>query len=145
MNTLHMCIHTHILMLLCSHFFCTLKNICRQTSMSFLRLSNSDLYLFKYFFQFLIGVPMRLLGRSLRVTTQQFLLTTTIERNRVPSVAQRFKDLAVPQLWHRLQLWLRFNPWPRNFHKPQVWPKKEKKIDSVLVCLCHSNKISQTA
>ena len=23
-----------------------------------------------------------------------------------------------------LQLQLRFNPWPRNFHMPQVWPLK---------------------
>ena len=26
------------------------------------------------------------------------------------------KDLALTQLW------LRFNPWPGNFHVPQVWP-----------------------
>lgn len=24
------------------------------------------------------------------------------------------KDLALPHLWHSLQLWLRFNHWPRN-------------------------------
>ena len=76
------CAFTHTYWCSFVHTFFALKNICRQTSMSFLRLSNSDLYLFKYFFQFLIGVPMRLLGRSLRVTTQQFLLTTTTERNK---------------------------------------------------------------
>ena len=26
--------------------------------------------------------------------------------------------------------WLRFNPWPRNFHMPQVQPKKKKKKSS---------------
>ena len=28
------------------------------------------------------------------------------------------KDPALPQLQHRLQLQLRFNPWPWNFHMP---------------------------
>ena len=28
------------------------------------------------------------------------------------------KDLALPQLWHRQQLWLGFNPWPGSFHMP---------------------------
>ena len=32
----------------------------------------------------------------------------------------------LPQLWHRLQLQLRFNPWPRNFHTQQVQPLKKK-------------------
>ena len=31
------------------------------------------------------------------------------------------KDPALPKLW------LRFNPWPRNFYIPQVWPLKKKK------------------
>ena len=30
------------------------------------------------------------------------------------------KDLALPQLWCRLQLWLGFSLWPRNFHMPWV-------------------------
>ena len=30
-------------------------------------------------------------------------------------MAQWVKDLALPQLWHRLQLQLGFNPWPREF------------------------------
>ena len=46
----------------------------------------------------------------------------------VPAVAQRVKDLALLQLWHRLQLWLRFDPRPRNFHMPRTRPKKLKKI-----------------
>ena len=28
------------------------------------------------------------------------------------------KDPALLQLWRRSQLWLTFNPWPRNFHMP---------------------------
>ena len=39
----------------------------------------------------------------------------------VPSVAQWVKDLALPQLWCRSQLKLRFDPWPRNFHMLLVW------------------------
>ena len=28
------------------------------------------------------------------------------------------EDLALPQLWHRLQLQLRLSPWPGDFHVP---------------------------
>ena len=45
----------------------------------------------------------------------------------VPNVAKWVKVLALPQLWQRLHLRLRFNPWPGNFHMPSVWPKKPKK------------------
>lgn len=31
------------------------------------------------------------------------------------------------QLWCRLPLWLRINPWPGNFHVLQVQLKKKKK------------------
>ena len=34
---------------------------------------------------------------------------------------QWVKDLAL------LQLWLRFHPWPGNFHMPQVKPREKKK------------------
>ena len=36
------------------------------------------------------------------------------------------KDLALPQLWHRSQVWLEFDPWPGNFHMLWVWLKKEE-------------------
>ena len=45
----------------------------------------------------------------------------------IPSPAQWVKDLALLQLWHKSQMWLRFDPWPRNFHMLQVLLKKEKK------------------
>ena len=35
------------------------------------------------------------------------------------------KDPVLPQLWHRLQLQIGFDPWPGNFHMPQVWPLKK--------------------
>ena len=43
------------------------------------------------------------------------------------AAAQWVKALALPQLWYRSQLWLRFSPWPGNFHMLQVWLKKGKK------------------
>ena len=47
---------------------------------------------------------------------------------RSPAQHGELKDLALPQLWHRLQLRLRFNPWPRNFRMLWVQPlKREKK------------------
>ena len=49
-------------------------------------------------------------------------------KKRVSShVAQQVKDLALLHLWPRLQLWHRFDPWPRNFHILWVWQKKKKK------------------
>ena len=42
-------------------------------------------------------------------------------------MAQWVKDPELPQLWHRSQLWLRFDPWPGNFHMPWVQPEKKKK------------------
>ena len=39
-------------------------------------------------------------------------------------VAQKVKDLVVSLQQLRSLLWYGFNPWPGNFHMPQVWPKK---------------------
>ena len=46
---------------------------------------------------------------------------------RVQSSVQHneLKDPAMPQLQHRLQLRLGFNPWPGNFHTP----KKKKNVE----------------
>ena len=35
-------------------------------------------------------------------------------RTQVPPPAQWIKDLALPPLWHGLQLWLGADPWPGN-------------------------------
>ena len=35
----------------------------------------------------------------------------------IPGPEQQVKDPALPQLW------LRFDPWPVNFHMPWLWPK----------------------
>ena len=42
-------------------------------------------------------------------------------------MAQQVKDLVLLQLWCRLQLKLRFNPWPKELHMLSVQPKKKKK------------------
>ena len=44
-----------------------------------------------------------------------------------PSPAQWVKHLALLQVWCRLHLWLRFDPWRRNFHMLQGWLKKKKR------------------
>ena len=46
-------------------------------------------------------------------------------KTNIKFLLQWVKDLALPQLWHRSQLQLRFNPWPRNFH--MQWKQKKKK------------------
>lgn len=43
------------------------------------------------------------------------------------TTAQQVKDLAL------LQLQLRFNPWPGNFHMPQVQEGKEKKTLKIYI------------
>ena len=47
--------------------------------------------------------------------------------DRSPAQHSGLKDPALPQLWCRSQLWLGFNPWPRNFHMPWVGPLTKKK------------------
>ena len=46
----------------------------------------------------------------------------------VPVVGQWVKDPALLQMWHRSPLWFVFDPWPGNFHVPQLWPKNKKII-----------------
>ena len=44
-----------------------------------------------------------------------------------PAWSSGLKDVALLQLWHRSQLWLRFDSWPGNFHMPRARAKKKKK------------------
>ena len=46
-------------------------------------------------------------------------------------LARWVKDLVLLWLWHRSQLWLRFNPCLRNFHMLQGWLKKKKKTGEI--------------
>ena len=48
----------------------------------------------------------------------------------IPSLVQWVKDLALPQLWLRSQLWLGSDPWPRNSICHKVAKKRRKKIDN---------------
>lgn len=41
------------------------------------------------------------------------------------------KDPAMPHWWCRSQPWLRFDPWPGNFHMSQVWPKPPPKTKTI--------------
>ena len=45
----------------------------------------------------------------------------------VPTVAQQVKDLVLLQLWCKSQLWLRFDPWPENFHTKKKKNKTKQK------------------
>ena len=38
----------------------------------------------------------------------------------------RLRIQSCPLQQPRLLLWCRFDPWPRNFHMPQAWPKNKK-------------------
>ena len=63
----------------------------------------------------------------------------------VPSLVWRngLKDPVSPQLCHRSQLRLRFNPWPRNFHMPWVQPLKKKKKQNTTFFLAPYSTIKQ--
>jgi len=43
-------------------------------------------------------------------------------------VAQKVKDLALSLQWFGLLLWCKFNPWLRNFHRPQAQPKEKGRM-----------------
>ena len=48
------------------------------------------------------------------------------------SLAQWVKDLALSQLWHRSQLWLRYDPWPRNsYAAPHFHQTKKRNTGAV--------------
>ena len=49
-----------------------------------------------------------------------------LDTGSIPDLAQWVKDLALPQLQHRLQLWLRSDPWPRNSICCRVTKKGKK-------------------
>ena len=49
-------------------------------------------------------------------------------------MAQWVKDLTLLQLWWQSQLLLRFDPWPRNFRMPRVWPKRKKTLFIISLC-----------
>ena len=57
----------------------------------------------------------------------------------IPGPLQWVKDPALPQLWHRLQLQIGVDPWPRNFHMLCVWPKIKVNIEKV-ICVNSLNK-----
>ena len=48
------------------------------------------------------------------VQWDQQCLCSSRDSGSIPAPAQWVKDLALPQLKHRLQLWLRFDAWPEN-------------------------------
>ena len=58
----------------------------------------------------------------------------------MPSLAQWVKDPAVPQLQHRLQLWLRSDTWPRNLAKKEK-TSKQKKQEKKIHCKTCSAKV----
>ena len=57
----------------------------------------------------------------LEVTSTAVRQEKEIKRSRSFLVTQWAKDLVFSLLWHG------FNPWPRNFHMTQAWPKKKSK------------------
>ena len=58
----------------------------------------------------------------------------------IPHLAQEVKDPALPGLWCRLQLWIRFGSWPRNFHMLQVQLKKKKNAN-IEKCASYTNPL----
>ena len=47
-----------------------------------------------------------------------------------PGPSQWVKNLVLLQLWQKLQLCLRFSPWPGNFHVLWVQPKQTNKEET---------------
>ena len=61
----------------------------------------------------------------------------------VPAVVQWAKNPVLLQLWCQSQVWLGCNPWPGNFHMPQVWLEKKKKnhLKGQMMVSIFSNKV----
>ena len=56
----------------------------------------------------------------------------------IPSLAQWVRDLVLPQLWHRLQLQVGFNPWSGNFDGMAIKNKKVLSVEwlDTFFCVC---------
>ena len=52
-------------------------------------------------------------------------------RIRVLSLAQRLKDPALPQLWHRSQLWFGSDPWLGTLYATG-WPEEKRKRKDIM-------------
>lgn len=48
-------------------------------------------------------------------------------------LAQRVRYLVVSLQRPKSMLWRRFNPWPENFYMPRAQPKKQTKVQLLLV------------
>ena len=60
------------------------------------------------------------------VLLETYNCSKNIKLHVVPAVVQQVKDLVLPQLWHKSQLWLRFTLWPRNFPMPRVLLERKR-------------------
>ena len=69
--------------------------------------------------KFLLGVPT--VVQLVKNPTTMAWVTAEVQ---IPSQAWHIglRNPVLSQLQHGLQLQLGFNPWPRNFYMPQVWP-----------------------
>ena len=94
----------------------------------------------KFFFYWVVWVPCIL---WVLISYQVYGLSNEISK-RYPFIKRKTgsshvawwgKDPALRQLWCRRQLQRGFDPWPGNFHMPQVWPrkKKEKQMPTTLM------------
>ena len=59
----------------------------------------------------------------------------------IPRPAQWVKDLASPQLWLRLQLWLGSDPWPGNSMCQGMAKKKKEKKSGLFKIMDHYSAI----
>ena len=81
-----------------------------------------------------MGVPkqwVKNLTTVARVAVQAWL--------RSPTRRSGLKELTLRWLWYKVQLWLGFNPWPRNSYVPQVQPLKKlvKMVSFMLYIFYH--------
>ena len=56
-------------------------------------------------------------------------------------MVEQVKDLALLRLWHRLQLQLRFDLWPRDVHMQWVQPKKPKNQKNLHKLMWHRKQL----